>query len=206
MKRLTRWAMATLCTGAGLFALTRASAAPVSRMKPGAGRLRLSWSARPERIEVCRTLSDEELAQREEHMRQRVECTGRSATYALRVEADQLILHDAVVRGGGLRHDRPLFVLEDLDVEPGQHRVQVNFTRRESDGGAVTIGNGAARDADTGLFAGRARREVVERDRRARAAIPPTLALDTLLSFDSDAVILISFDPERRALRVTAQP
>ena len=71
---------ATLVTGLALARLARLSAAPVPNHSGSAALLRLSWSARPERIEVCRTLSHEELEEREEHMRLRVECDGRFAT------------------------------------------------------------------------------------------------------------------------------
>ena len=207
MIRSIRWLFAMACTAGGLLALARASATPIPREGAGKARLRLSWSARPERIEVCRTLSAEELAEREEHMRQRVECDGRFASYALRVEADGVTLHSDVVRGGGLRHDRALFVLDDIDVLPGLHRVRVTFLRRETPGDRVNeVENGATQEADTGIFAGRGRREAMERARRARAAIPPRLSLDTVARFAPDRVILISLDAERRALRVTDLP
>jgi hypothetical protein len=205
--RAVRWMLASVCTAGGLFALAHVSAAPSLRDGAGKARLRLSWSARPERIEVCRALSANELAEREEHMRQRVECDGRFASYALRVDADSATLHDAVVRGGGLRHDRALFVLEDIDVVPGLHRIRVTFVRRETRGNrANELEGGASQNADTGIFAGRAGREMIERTRRARAAIPSRLALDTVVRFEPDRVILISLDPESRALRRTGLP
>lgn len=114
-------------------------------------------------------VSAEELAQREEHMRQRLECDGRFATYALRVESDGLLIGEAVVHGAGLRHDRPLYVLREYDVAPGVHRLRVSFTRREkTDDDAAAFAPAASAEADTGLFAGRAQREAVEHARRAR--------------------------------------
>lgn len=202
-RRVARWLVATAGTAVMLYALAWLSSAPVTVRRSAASRLRLSWSARPERIEVCRTLSAAELAQREEHMRQRVECDGRFATYALQVDADGRVVHESVVRGAGLRHDRPLYLLREIDLAPGPHHLRITFTRREktdNDGAAytrpVTVG------ADTGLFAGRAQREVVERARRARAAIPPKLVFDTTLTFNPDRAVVVSFDPERRAFQL----
>ena len=202
-RRIARWALATVVSAVALLLLARASAAPVSVRRAEAARLRLSWSARPERIEVCRTLSEQELAQLEEHMRQRVQCDGRFATYALRVESDGRALLESVVRGAGLRHDRPLYLLREIDLPPGVHRVRVSFTRREKTDTGTTGGTRiSTTGVDTGLFAGRAQREVVERARRAGAAIPPHVELDTTIIFLENRVVVVSLDPERRALRL----
>jgi hypothetical protein len=205
-RRLVRWAAATVATGAALIAMSRLSATPLPFAKAGMSRLRLSWSARPERIEVCRTVSAEELAREEEHMRQRVECEGHFATYALRVEADGRLLSESVVRGAGLRHDRPIYLLRDIDLASGMHRIRVSFVRRERidrDAEGRARGERDERsEADTGLFAGRAEREATERTRRARAAIPPRLVLDTALTFVPNRVLLVTFDADRRALEV----
>jgi len=180
---IARWSVATAITAILLLAMAHASAAPVARPGGASARLRLSWSARPERIEVCRTLSAAELAQREEHMRQRVECDGRFATYALRVYSGERLLHESVVRGAGLRHDRPLYLLRELEIAPGEHRIRISFVRRErTDGDAAAFAQVTSSGADTGLFAGRAQREAVEHARRAKAAIPPRLDLDETLN------------------------
>lgn len=190
-----------------LFGLARASSARVAVRAAAAARLRLSWSARPERIEVCRTLSAEELAQREEHMRQRVECDGRFATYALRVMADDHLLYEGIVQGAGLRHDRPMYLLRDLDVPLGMRRIRITFERREkTDGDAAAFAAPVSSNADTGLFAGRAQREAVEHARRARAAIPARLSFDTTLAFAPGRVILVTLDPERGTLRLVEGP
>jgi hypothetical protein len=203
VRRIVTWTAAIVATVAALIALSYLSGAPLRARGNAAARLRLSWSARPERIEVCRVLSAEELARREEHMRQRVECDGRFATYELRVDADGRPLHRSIVRGAGLRHDRPLYLLQELDVRPGVHHLQISFVRREkTDNDAAAFAPVATTGPDTGLFAGRAQREVVERARRAGAAIPPRLELDTTVTLTAEAVLLVSFDHDRRALRL----
>ena len=205
LARAPRLVIAVSVTALALALMARASAMPLPFHNGATARLRLSWSARPERIEVCRTLSAKELAQREEHMRQRVECDGRFATYALRVESDGRVIGEAVVHGAGLRHDRPLYLLREYDVSPGLHRVQVSFTRREkTDDDAAAFAPTASVDADTGLFAGRAQREAVEHARRARAAIPAHLELDTTLSIALRQVLVVTFVPEHRTLVLLA--
>ena len=201
--RPVRWALAAIASVAGLFLMARASAAPVPFQPAGMARLRLSWNARPERIEVCRSASEEELEREEEHMRQRVVCDGRFASYVLRVEADDRLLSESVVRGAGLRHDRSVYLLRDFDLSSRAHRVRVSFTRRERAGaGATNARSGARPAADTGVFAGRAERETDERRRRARAAVPARLMLDTTLVFAPGRVIVITFDQDRRELQV----
>jgi hypothetical protein len=202
-----RWLLAvagTVAMAAGLVAL---SAAPVRLPHATSSRIRLSWRARPEQIETCRTLSEKELEEREEHMRQRVECDGRAATYLLRVESDGRVLHESVARGGGLRNDRPLFILREIDVPPGLHRLRIEFTRRErTDDDAAAYESAAPVGVDTGLFAGRAQREATERTRRAGAAIPPRLSLDTTMHIPAGRTAVITFDAVARRLRVaTAQ-
>lgn len=206
-RTLARWSVATVVTGVLLFVMARASDAPVLLQHADMSRLRLSWSARPERIEVCRRLSAEELAQREEHMRQRVECDGRFATYALRISLDERPLYETVVHGAGLRHDRPLYLLRDLNLAPGLHRMKLSFVRREkTDNDAAAFAPVGSAAVDTGLFAGRAEREAVEHARRARAAIPPRLELDTTLVFTAGRVVVVTLDPELGSLQLLQKP
>jgi hypothetical protein len=196
---LTRATTVLAGTALGLILLALVSAAPLPFNTPEAARLRLSWTARPQRIEICRTLSAEELAARPEHMRQRVECDGRFASYTLRVEVDDRAVGESIVRGGGLRHDRPIFLLREYELPPGTHRMRISFTRRERiEAREEEAAPSAVPDADTGLYAGRAAREVAERGRRDRAAIPPRLELDTTVTLAPREVALITFDPERK--------
>ena len=186
---LTRLLAAAAASAAGLGLLAYTSAASLAYHPEDGARLRLSWSARPERIEKCRQLSAE------------VECEGGFASYALRVEVDDRSIGETVFRGGGLRHDRPMHVLRDFPVPAGEHRVRVRVTRRETtDDDAAAFAQPVVPDADTGLFAGRAQREAAERARSARAAIPPALLLDTTFRFTPRQVALVSFDAERRVL------
>lgn len=195
-----------IATAAAVFVMARSSAAPLPYHVADSARLRLSLSARPERIEVCRTLSAAELAERAEHMRQRVECDGRFATYSLGIEADGRRIEETVVRGAGLRNDRPMYVLRDFALSPGTHRIRVTLTRRErTDDDAAAFAPAVAVATDTGLFAGRAGREAAEHARRARAAIPARLVLDTVLRLAPRHLTIVTFVPERRTLEVVAE-
>jgi hypothetical protein len=204
--RVRRGIAAATISVALLVLIARASATPLPYHGAQAALLRLSWTARPERIEVCRAVGEKELEEREEHMRQRVECDGRFATYALTVVADGRTLVSSVVRGAGLRHDRPLYLFRETSVTPGTHHIRVTFTRRErTDDDAAAFAGAERRTSekgDTGIFAGRARREAEEHARRARAAIPKRLVLDTTLVFAPGRAALVSFDVSRRVLTV----
>ncbi|MBK9549948.1 MAG: hypothetical protein IPO52_12795 [Gemmatimonadetes bacterium] len=59
-------------------------------------------------------------------------------------------------------------------------------------------------EPDTGLFAGRSQREVAERARTARAALPGVLLLDTLVELRARRVTLVTFDAEQRILTLRA--
>jgi len=206
---LRRGVVVFVATTLGLTLLAWVSALPLAFHPPAMARLRLSWSAQPERIETCRTLSAEELAERLEHMRQRVECEGRFATYSLRVELDRRMAGEVVVKGGGLRQDRLLHLLREFAVPPGPHRLRVTFTRREQPADDSTAVVGAApvpgSEADTGLYAGRAQREVAERARRGQAAIPGQLALDTSLVFAPGRVVLVTLGAGHRMLELRTE-
>jgi hypothetical protein len=135
-------------------------------------------------------------------MRQRVRCEGGFATYTLRVEADGRVLGESVVRGAGLRHDRPLYLLRDYPIAGGTHRVRVSFVRREHTERDTAVVDTASQSSDAGVPAGRADREKIERSRRQRAAIPPRLVLDTSLTFAPAHVVMITFNPDRRTLEI----
>lgn len=203
---LAKWAVAAVASAAVLALLAAASGARLPYHDGGMARLRLSWRALPERIEVCRERSAEELEELGEHMRQRMDCDGRFASYTLRVELDGHVLDESVVRGSGLRHDRPLYVLRDFDVPAGIHHARVSLIRRERATPDSTPGQSARATADTGIFAGRAERESVERSRRTRAAIPERLVFDTTVTFTPGRVLLLTYDVDRRALAPCSLP
>lgn len=169
--------------------------------------LRLSLSARPERVERCRELSDDELAKLPAHMRMRTQCEGHSARYLLTIAVHERRLATDTLRGGGLRHDRPLHVFEEYDIMPGPQHVHVEVTR-------VDEGKPTERDADRDqravpsdtLLGGRAEREREERTRRVAEAMPSKLVIDTTMTLVAGSVLLVTFDQNTRRLTMRREP
>ena len=113
----------------GLAAVFWASHAPVRVHDSNDAVLRLAWSARPERVETCRQLSDDELAKVPPHMRQPVACAGAAAQYRLTVTLDRRLVSDEMVHAGGLRQDRWLYVFKELRVPASAADVEIRFER-----------------------------------------------------------------------------
>ena len=178
---------------------------------PGAV-LRLTWTARPERVEDCRAQSEETLAKLPPHMRQAVICDGTTASYRLVVRREGAVVVDEVVRGGGLRHDRQLYVFRDIPVPAGESAIRVQFDRIEGAAGGARdvqaiaspiLGNPAP--AAAAMDPERRRREGEERIRQRGEAIPPSLLREQRLQFLPREVILVTYDPERRELLAVAR-
>ncbi len=166
--------------------------------------VRVSWSARPERVETCRRLTDEEYAQRPAHMRRRVECEGTTARYELRVLRDSVLLVVDTVRGGGLRHDRELYVSRELTVPSGPARLQVRFVRLDSSQAADESLRADTTGADA--WQNRAAREDEERERRRAEAIPAALVVDTTITLQPRRVMLVTYGDAGRRLTVRSGP
>ena len=60
-------------------------------------------------------------------MRNPKACIGRLAPYALTVTVDGRETLVDTVEPGGIHGDRPVYVLDDLPLVPGSHRVEVAF-------------------------------------------------------------------------------
>jgi hypothetical protein len=174
MTPLDRTAGAALAV-ACLAALAWASHAPFAAHRSDEAVLRLAWSALPERIEECRERTPQELAQLPQHMRQPVVCEGTTATYHLQVRLDGAPVVDRVVQGGGLRHDRRLYVLEEIPVRAGEVAVEVRFERVE----AVRADAAASAAPIT----------------RRGEHVPPMLRLERRLRFSPRDVVLVTYSP-----------
>lgn len=177
------------------FALAAGSRAPWTPRPVGDGVLRLTLSARPEPIETCRRLSADELAERPVHMRLAVECEGRSATYRLQVWRNDTVLDDRVLHGSGWRRDRPIHLLREYPMPPGEHPVRISIRRIEP----VSADTGTADIQGTGME--RTSREAAERQRRRLEALPPEVELSRTLTVRARQVNLVTWDPVTRGLR-----
>ncbi len=197
-------------------AIRAASFVPMTDIRGESAWVRLSWSARPERVEHCRRLSDAELEERPAHMRLRFECEGRFARYLLQLTVDGAVALTDTVQGDGLRHDRPMHVLREHALLPGVRRLQAALVRLDSTTAtaqdSLAGAEGATSDAiDTNrvaapasesdtLLGDRGGREREERSRRAGESIPPRLSLDTTITLGAGRVVLITYDGTRRTL------
>ncbi|MFI5311627.1 MAG: hypothetical protein ACHQQ3_10360 [Gemmatimonadales bacterium] len=208
MSTTTR-ALGAVVAGAGLCALAWASTAPLRAARTADALVRLSWGARPERIETCRTQTDEELAKVLPQMRQRVVCEGTTARYRLDVRHDGSPIVSADVRGGGLRHDRELYVFREIAVPAGRSTLRVRFERADSVPSERDQERERPDSGDTlqGIIAPeRARREMDERRRRREEAVPSLLMLDTTVTLAAREVLLVTYDPDGRRLVVRSAP
>jgi len=206
-----------------LLALRSASFISTASDRGASAWVRLSWSARPERIEHCRRLTDAELEARPAHMRLRLECEGRFARYMLQLTVDDTVTVTDTVQGGGLRHDRPMHVLREHPLDPGTRRLLITLVRLDSLGAEVSESTteadahserdaqtasaapGVSPDAESDTVLGeREGREREERVRRAGEAIPARLSLDTTITLGAGRVVLITYDGARRTLVANA--
>ena len=89
--------------------------------------LRFSWRAPGQRLEQCREPTEEELEGLPDHMRPQQICERAMRPFDLRIEVDDSVVVDAVVRAPGAQGDRPISVLRDVPTFAGPHRVRVAF-------------------------------------------------------------------------------
>ncbi len=115
-------------------ALAVFSAFPWTASDPGAARLRLAVKHVAARQAAARRLSAEELERLPRHMRplEGVQpAVGRRLPSTLEVCLDGGVLLRRVYQPGGLRHDGPTFVDEELAVPTGRHRLEIRLVDGE---------------------------------------------------------------------------
>jgi hypothetical protein len=149
------------------------------------GVLRLNLSARPERLERCRTLSEEELASRPAHMRQPVICDGEAASYRLVVTRDGAPLLDAELTGGGARRDRPIHLLREYLLPAGTVHLAITLDRIDAADSVVVDTAAATRIAE---------------------ALPRALRLDTTVVVAPRRVVMVTYEPRQRRLVALTGP
>ena len=202
MNVITRVA-GVMLAGATLFGLAWASTASMPVFSSHDAIVRLSLGARPERVETCRTQTNEELDKVLPQMRQQVVCEGTTARYRMEVRRDAVLLLSQVVRGGGLRHDRQLYVFRELVVPSGPSSIDVRFVRLDTVQAGAEEKDGRHENSerkDEDIAPDRAQREVEERRRRLEEAMPPELHLRIDVTLAPRQVLLITYDSEERRL------
>ena len=157
--------------------------------------VRLSWRVLGEQVQECRRLTPEELARLPAHMRQEVECEGRVAPYRLTVLVDGVLADSGLIRASGAREDRPIYVFREIEVEPGEHRLEIAFVSERPEDAGQPTGESPA-DPGTGAISDTAPRSAA---RRAVPA-PSELHLDVRLALDSREIALVAYDRDRREL------
>lgn len=132
MKVVTRLGALALAVALTV-AVVALSRVPLDDAGADAALLRLSWQMRGDVVETCRELSAEELERLPVHMRNPEACEGRARTYRLAVEVDGRSRIRKRIEPGGVRGDRPMTVLEELNVEPGRRAVRVEFAPMDAE-------------------------------------------------------------------------
>lgn len=215
MRTAFRRLLAATLTSAVLLGVAWGSVSPLRVAGADDAILRISLGARPERIEICREQSNEELAKLAPQMRQSVICEGTTARYRLQVRRNGELLHSQEVRGGGLRHDRQLYVSRDLRVPVGPaafavHLVRIDTVanderhdqrsqeRDDDDGDRRAAGDDVSLPG--GAMPARATREADERRRRREESVPADLRLELDATLQPREVLLVTYDPERHRL------
>ena len=188
---------------AGAVGVVHGSHVPVSLDTGPDAVLRVAWSARPERVETCRTLSDSALDALPEHMRQRTVCAGASARYHLEVRRDERVIATAELRGGGLRGDRQLYVFRELAIPSGTSDIAVRLVRLDSTVSPDSSDADAEhRPDDAGRRTIRGRPEADgSRSRRLADMVPARLELRERVTLAPREVLLVTYDSESRRLR-----
>jgi hypothetical protein len=126
MKLLLRVAVAALM----VLPLAVLSSAPYSPRGADAAVLRLSLRMAIASHEDCRTRTQQELDALPVHMRSPEECTRDAASYEVIARIGPLPPDTIRLARGGARGDRPIFLLNERTLPPGQHRVRVDVQRR----------------------------------------------------------------------------
>ena len=201
MTSLLRRGVAAAVTLAAVLGVAALSNLPLGVHESPDARLRVAFSARPERIETCRRPSAEEEADVPAHMRQTEICEGTTARYRLEVRRDDSLLVTALVRGGGLRHDRQLYVLRDVEIPSGRSTVDVRLTRLDS---SAVSSLREERSDDAGEQHGRRDDDDDRGDdaRRRRMAdeVPSEMRYRETVELRPREVLLVTYDQSRRRL------
>jgi len=117
-------------TGASIFILAfiaLGASLPLPGAPPEDGLLRLDWRVRGEEAGGCIRPTEAELERLPPHMRNPDACEGGLPPYRLTVRIDGTLVLNEVVRGGGVRGDRPLTVYAEVPLAPGARRIRIDF-------------------------------------------------------------------------------
>jgi len=94
------------------------------------GMLRLAWKLAGQREEICRNLSEKEILTRPVHMRKSQDCKEIYYAYILNYKIGDFE-NEQLIRPAGARKDRPLIVLKEIDLKPGNYSINITFSALE---------------------------------------------------------------------------
>jgi hypothetical protein len=109
------------------------SRVPYSPPGSDSSMLRLSWRLRGEKKEECRARTPEELAALPVHMRTPEVCTGHLVSYRMTLRIDDAQPIVKTFLPAGAKGDRPIFVMFDQPLTPGEHTIGIEFAPIEDD-------------------------------------------------------------------------
>jgi len=114
--------------------------------------VRIDWRAVGERSEECREPTAEEQAGIPAHMRQSRICEGRVLPFRLAVRVDGDPRADERLEASGAQGDRPIIVFRDLELPPGEHRLEIRFEVEHPPGAGPSAGPALRLDATVQLL------------------------------------------------------
>jgi hypothetical protein len=178
--------------------LVHGSQVPLRSASEADAILRIAWSARPERIEVCRTPSAAELEALPAHMRQSTICEGAAARYHLEVRRDGQVIATAELHGGGLRGDRQLYIFREIRIPSGASDIAVRMVREDS---TAVVDPASVPDSTERGDRGDRAADDIARSRRLAEMVPARLELRERVTLAPREVLLVTYDPSARQLR-----
>lgn len=101
---------------------------------------RLSWRVPAIVSEVCRSPTEQELANLPSHMQAQEICEGLSTPFRLTLAVDGDLVLDEIIRPGGARQDRPVVVFFEEPISPGLHTLTVAFEPTDESVDGSTLG------------------------------------------------------------------
>ncbi|GIW53066.1 MAG: hypothetical protein KatS3mg081_2421 [Gemmatimonadales bacterium] len=173
MSAAARRLTSLFAAAAATFGVAALSRVPYPPARPEHAAIRLAWRAPGQRIEQCRRATEEELERLPVHMRREEICEQHIFPYRLELLLDDSLVLARTIRAAGAHRDRPLYVYEEIELDPGRYKVTVRFSRE--------MPEGALRGRIEGDF-------------------PEELRLEQEADLGPRAVALVTYDPETRRL------
>jgi hypothetical protein len=133
--------VARIVAASALLTLPIAALARAPYTPPGASDaiLRFSWRMSASAREECRPRTQQELDALPVHMRTPDICTRNTDRYTLVIRVDDSAADTLELVRGGVKGDRPIFVLEERRLSTGTHRVGVELLRLDNAGVATVV-------------------------------------------------------------------